>query len=338
MTEYAFFAEKVDRWGKDMASLWGNLNICPHLYWLQLPCHSQAELFSISSLKVWRNVQKPHHNITYLLVWVENTMKDRHYGISLVWVNPNQVRAATMEGVVKKLTTCTSSGNDWPYTLVQLYEGPHHAPLPKDKHLGILPQGKAEETPCGQINQLKVCQLLAAGPQVVYPIGLNGHDEPIITTLPELLDSSISLTVSKHIYLEIDIPSLPMEEPDQKIPPLGKISTILITSLHKSPLKLEGSMTMEVSNLLSQAVPEVSSCESECSSPRRPTTAVVIMTPPQKPEGPLQAVNTSSQVSIEEVEASLEDIPANVSPIAAISRSRSISPLVDLTELWTNAN
>ena len=45
MTEYAFFAEKVDRWGKDMASLWGNLNIGPCLYWLELPCHSQAELF-----------------------------------------------------------------------------------------------------------------------------------------------------------------------------------------------------------------------------------------------------------------------------------------------------
>ena len=52
MTEYAFFAEKVDRWGKDMASLWGNLNIGPCLYWLELPCHSQAELFSISNLKV----------------------------------------------------------------------------------------------------------------------------------------------------------------------------------------------------------------------------------------------------------------------------------------------
>ena len=37
MTEYAFFAEKVDRWGKDMASLWGNLNICPYLYQLELP-------------------------------------------------------------------------------------------------------------------------------------------------------------------------------------------------------------------------------------------------------------------------------------------------------------
>ena len=130
-----------------------------------------------------------------------------------------------------------------------------------------------------------------------------------------------------------------MEEPDQKIPPLSEVSTILITSPHKSPLKSEGSMTTEVSNLLSQAVAlEASSCESKCSSPRRPTTAAVLMTPPQKPEGPLQAVNTSSQASIEEAEASLEDIPANISPIAAISRSRSISPLVDLVELQTNAN
>ena len=265
-------------------------------------------------------------------------MKDRHYGISFVWVNPNQVRAATMEEAVKRLTTCTFSGNNWPYALVQLYEGPCHAPLPKDKHLGILSQGKVEETPCGWISQLKVCQLLATSPQVIYPIGLNGHDEPIITTLPEPLESGISLTMCKHIYLEIDIPSLPMEEPDQKIPPLSKVSTILITSPHKFPLKLEGSMTMEVSNLLSQAALEASSCESKCLSPRRPTTAAVLMTPPQKPEGPLQVVNTSSQVSVKEVEASLEDIPTNISPIAAISRSRSVSPSVDLAELWTNAN
>ena len=198
MTEYAFFTEKADRWGKDMASFWGNLNICPQLYWLELSCHSQAEVFSISSLKVWGNIQKPHCNIAYLLVWVESTMKDRYYGISLVCVNPNQVRAATMEEAVEKLTACTSSGMDWPYALVQLHEGPCHAPLPKDKHLGILPQGKVEETPCGWISQLKVCQLLATGSQVIYPIGLNRHDEPIITTLPELLDSSINLIVSKH--------------------------------------------------------------------------------------------------------------------------------------------
>ena len=62
------------------------------------------------------------------------------------------------------------------------------------------------------------------------------------------------------------------------------------------------------------------------------------MTPPWKPEGPLQPVNTSSQVSVEEVKASLEDIPTNISPIAAVSRTRSVSPSVDLAELWANAN
>ena len=83
---------------------------------------------------------------------------------------------------------------------------------------------------------------------------------------------------------------------------------------------------------------EASSCESEHSSPRRPTTTAAPTTPPQKPEGPIQAVDTSSQVSVEEKEASLEDLPANISPIAAVSRSGSISPPVDLAKLWNNAN
>ena len=53
---------------------------------------------------------------------------------------------------------------------------------------------------------------------------------------------------------------------------------------------------------------------------------VVPTTPPQKPEGLLQPVDTSSQVSIEVAEASLEDIPTSISPIAAISRTRSVTP------------
>ena len=217
---------------------------------------------------------------------------------------------------------------------MQLCKDPHHAPLPKNKHLGILPQGKVQETFRGCISQLKVCQLLATGLQVICPIGLNRHDEPIITTLPELLDSGISLITSKHIYLGIDIPSLLMEEPDQKMPPLEDIPTILITS----PPKSEGSMTTEVSNLLSQAALEESSCESQHSSPRRPTTAVVFMSLPQKPEDLPWPADTSSKVSLDEGEASLEDIPTNISPIIAVFGSRSIRPPVDLTEHLTNTN
>ena len=45
------------------------------------------------------------------------------------------------------------------------------------------------------------------------------------------------------------------------------------------------------------------------------------MTPPQKSEVPLQAIDTSSQASVEEAKASLEDLPTNISPIAAVYSS-----------------
>ena len=89
---------------------------------------------------------------------------DRNYGLLTIWVNPCQARVPSMEEVVGKLTACASSGPYWPYTLLQLHEGVHHAPLPKEGHLGILLQRGAEATPCGQISQLEVCQLLIASP------------------------------------------------------------------------------------------------------------------------------------------------------------------------------
>ena len=133
-----------------------------------------------------------------------------------------------MEEAVVKVAACPSSGTDWPYALAQLYKGSCHAPFPKGKHLGILPQGKAEETSCGWISQLDICQLLSASLQVVYPSGLNRHDEPIITTLPELLSSSISIIASEHPYLEIDIP--PKEESNTKALPIGEASIIQTTN------------------------------------------------------------------------------------------------------------
>ena len=109
-------------------------------------------------------------------------------------------------------------------------------PLPKEGHLGMgLPQRGVEVAHCGWISQLEVYQLLVTGPQVVYPVGLNGHNKPIINSLPELLASGINLTTGKSMYLGIDIPSPPVEELDLKIPPLGKVSTIVVASPHKSP-------------------------------------------------------------------------------------------------------
>ena len=89
-------------------------------------------------------------------------------------------------------------------------------------------------TACGRISQLEVHQLLHSSLQVAYPIGLNGHEEPIITSLPNSLANSISLTRGKSIYLEIDILQSMAKEPDWKPLPIGEHSTIIIASPHKT--------------------------------------------------------------------------------------------------------
>ena len=132
-----------------MALMWGNINICPSLHWFQIPCLSQVEVSSLNSLKAWGERQKSHHNITFLLVLAgEEATGDRKCGLLTIWASPSQARVPSMEKAVGKLTTWASSGPDWPYTLVQLHEGTCHAPLPKEGHLGILPQRGAEVTPC----------------------------------------------------------------------------------------------------------------------------------------------------------------------------------------------
>ena len=125
-----------------------------------------------------------------------------------------------MEEALGTLSTCISSGPDWLYIFAQLYKGSNHTPLPKDKHLGILPWGKVEESPHGQISQLEVCQLLSTGPQVVYPVGLNGCDQLVTINLPELLHSGSSVPTDKHPHVQIDIPLPTSEEPECTTLPL----------------------------------------------------------------------------------------------------------------------
>ena len=152
------------------------------------------------SLKVWREKQKVHQDITYLLVLAEEeATRDRRYGLSTIWVNPCQVRVHSMEEVVRELTAWVSSGPNWPYALVQLNKDTCHVPLPKEGHLGILPQGEADKTTCRRISQLEVCQFLASDLQVSYPVGLNGYKDPIIISMPESLANGISLTGGKSV-------------------------------------------------------------------------------------------------------------------------------------------
>ena len=158
MTNYTFFLQVSDRWGKDLALLWGHLDICLSLQQFHIPSVTQSEPSSLTNLKVWGDKEKFQNNITFLLVSAEEEATgDRKYGLSTIWVNPCQARVCSMEETVRELTAWVSSGPDWPYALVQLNEDTHHVPLPKEGQQGILPQGSTNMTACRRISQLEVC-------------------------------------------------------------------------------------------------------------------------------------------------------------------------------------
>ena len=149
-------------------------------------------------------------------------------------------------------------------------------------------------------SQLEISQLISAGPQVIYPVDLNGHTEPIITTLSEQLSRGTSIT-NEGLYLGINIPSSPPEESEHKALPMGKASPNTVPSPPKSPPKFKCSMAAEVNNLLTQAMADISGCRSKHSPLGKITTVAVIMSPPWKSEALLQLVDNSSQASAQEV-------------------------------------
>ena len=104
--------------------------------------------------------------------------------------------------------------------------------------------------------------------------------------------------------------------------------TIPAANSPKTPLKPRISIATEVDDLLTQAMADESSHELEHSPIGKAATVEAVMSPSHKSEAPPLPVNTSSQASMEEVEASLKSIPANVSPITAVYSSSSASPSV----------
>ena len=293
-----FLLTRVRQWGKDLTPLWGCLTICPPLQQFYLPSITQSELSSLMSLKAWGRNRRSIKILPTCWYWLRR--RQQGIGGMVFWpfgVNPCQARVCSKEEVVRKLTAWVSSGPNWPYAFVQLNKDTCHVPLPKEGHLGILPQGEADMTVYRRISQLEVCQLLTSGLQVAYPVGLNGHKEPVIISLPKSLANG--LAGGKSMYLEIDIPQPSAKEPDQKASPFGRCSTIIISSPFKTaPPKLERevSMTMEVRSLLSWVILDTSGHRSGNSMPKRPNPVVVLTPPPYKLKDLPKQVDTSSQM------------------------------------------
>ena len=81
-----------------------------------------------------------------------------------------------------------------------------------------------------------------------------------------------------------------------------------------------------------------SSCKTKHSALEKVAAVEAVMSLSHKAEVPAPPIDTSSQASLEEGEASLESNPVNVSPTAVAYSSCSGSPMVDLTELRADTN
>ena len=251
--------------------------------------------------------------MAYLLVKVEDASEIKGYGMASVWISPHQAWASTMEEALEILSNCIASGPDWPYILTQLYEATNHAPLPKDKHLSILPQGKAE-SPCGWISQLEVCQLLSARLQVIYPMGLNRGNQSVTINLPGPLHSGSSVTNNEHPCIKIDIPSPTPKEQDGANPPLGRGHATQVITMPKTPWKPRVTLTAEVGELLTQGMTEDYDCEPEHSAMVKELATKADTSPPLKMEVPALPLDTSLRPVFQRQRPPWKAIPSPILP------------------------
>ena len=249
----------------------------------------------------------PCPNMAYLLVRVDDTPDAKTYGLTLVWVSPLQPRVAAMVEALDTLATFAFEGPDWPYTLIQLYESANHMPLPANKHLGVLSQEKMESL-SGWISQLKIYQLLSAGSLVVVPMELNGVNKQSLLICQEPLCTGSSVTTDKHPYIEVNIPSPTTEDQGCMTPSQGRQHDTLPTTIPKTPWKPRITLTTEVTELLDRGMTDNYDRELEHSVVADHATQVEA-SPTQKMEEPLLPLETSSQMSVDRTDVSIESNP-----------------------------
>ena len=105
----------------------------------------------------------------------------------------------------------------------------------------------------------------------------------------------------------------------------------------KTPWEPRVTLRAEVDNLLTQGMTEDYDCKPEHSVMTKEPATEADTSPPQKTEVPVLPLDTSSQASIPEMEASMDSNPVHNSPTAVAYSSHSDSPIMDLPELHANA-
>ena len=147
-------------------------------------------------------------------------------------------------------------------------------------------------------------------------MGLNGGDQSVTIDLPGLLHSGSSVTTDEHPYIKIDIPSPIPKEQDGVNPPLGGGHTTQAVTMPKTPWKPRVTLMAEVGELLTWGMTEDYDHEPKHSTMVKELATKADTSPPPKMEVPALPLDTSSQASVPETEASMVSNPVPNSPTA----------------------
>ena len=153
--------------------------------------------------------------------------------------------------------------------------------------------------PVGKSANLKSAHSCMLHLQVVYPIGLNVCEAPMIVSLPKPLARGANLLGGKPIYLKVGIQQSMAEVSELRVPPSGICpSNPIAIPIKAIPPKAEEevSMTTEVRELPTWAVLDTSKHGLMNSTPKR-LNPMVVLTPLPHSLGDISSpVDTSSQV------------------------------------------
>ena len=205
MGDYIFFSKDPNCWVECYQSLWGCHSICPLLEQFQVTQVTQLELSSLTFSGAWGDTKKFCSDLVFLLVLPKKAiMREMVFGLAMVWVHPYQAHISALDEVAKKLTLLTTSSKNWAYAFVQLHEDTQHVHLPKEGHLSAMIEGVTSRIACGNLCQVEVHLLLQSECQVVYPEGLNGSLELVVTTLLESLTHGMNMLINPT-FLQVNL-------------------------------------------------------------------------------------------------------------------------------------
>ena len=167
---------------------------------------------------------------------------------------------------------------------------------------------------------------------------MNGGNQSETIDLTESLHTGSSITTDEDPYIEVNIPMPILEEQDCTSLPLGGKHDIPTINQSKTPWKPRVTLMVEVNNLLDKGMTDNYDQELEHSVTEEVPTTEVDTSPHLKMDTTVLPLDTSSQASAAETEASMGSNPIGISTTAATHSSQSSSPIAELSKHQSDAH